>query len=553
MNLINRYLLILAGSVLASSFIEAAKLTPGQALLRALDGGQRQCQSLSTDNSYKLEWTSANENVYCFNNPRGGFVIAAGDDAMGASLLGFSDSGSIDAENMPSALKDMLEAFSTGVFESSKAPASFDSIEPLLSSQWAQDAPFNNDCPVSSDGYRAVCGCAATAISQVLNHFKYPECGTGIGTGSLGDRELTLDLSTRPIDWPNILDDYSGSFSDAQAAAVANLVYVVGMSINMEYSPVSSGASINDCVLGVTQHLGFDKAMRSLRRDFYTVDEWNAMVYAELATNRPVVYFGFNPYGGHAFVIDGYEGGDSGYFHVNWGWAGLSDGYFLLTNLSPSDQGIGGSAEGYNKNQEAFFDMLPDNGTESYRPVIGLYGSFGVKSASILKSKNPVFCATAPGVNNYEGFYNVGLFSFTGNLGIRCVNNATGDETLISSSVVSTIPVQGRVQTFEIDASDMPGEGEYTVTPVIEYDGEWYDVSQDSSVRKVLTLTVTDKRFKFKSSDFPQSGIDFVIDRQDVSSGEMEIYDLSGVRVVNPVSGGIYIIRCNGKVSKIRL
>lgn len=195
--------------------------------------------------------------------------------------------------------------------------------------------------------------------------------------------------------------------------------------------------------------------------------------------------------------------------------------------------------------------MLPDAGTEDYRPVVGLYGTFGVKSASILKSVNPEFCASVAGVNGYQGFYNVGLFTLSGKLGIRCVNNSTGEETLISATQSSSIPVQGRVQSYEISSADMPGEGEYTVTPVFETGGEWYDVSEDASVRKTLTLTVTDKRFKFKSIDPGTSGIEDAI--SDDENAPAEIYDLSGVRVSAPQAGGIYMIRTGAEVRKIRL
>ena len=38
-----------------------------------------------------------------------------------------------------------------------------------------------------------------------------------------------------------------------------------------------------------------------------------------------------NGIGGHAFVCDGYDG--KGYYHINWGWGGDSDAYFLLLVL----------------------------------------------------------------------------------------------------------------------------------------------------------------------------------------------------------------------------
>lgn len=478
----------------------AARLSPAEALVSALgerhdtDGRQRMASS------YTLAWSTADGGVYAFNRAGGGFVIAAGDDSSGASLLGYGDAGKIDPAAMPPALRDALEAFAAGRVEHTPRNGVRQNIEPLLKTRWGQDAPFYNDCPVY-EGERCVSGCVATAISQVLNHYKYPSCGTGVASARVygSDNGLTLDLAEHPIDWENILDDYSDGYSDVEAAAVANLMHVVGMAINTEYSPHSSGATVTDEVKGLTTYLGFDKSLRSLRHDFYTVTEWNEMAYRELSAGKPIVYNGFNAFGGHCFVIDGYDGTDGEFFHVNWGWHGMSDGYFLLINLTPDEQGIGGSAAGYNKNQEAFFNLIPDEGTTGYLPVLGMYGSFGVKVASILKTKDPEFCATCPGVNNYQGFYNVGVEPVSGNLGIKIVDRQTGNVTYAATERRSALSVLGREQTFTIKSADMPGEGEYYVTPAFLYNGEWYDVAQDASTRTEVILTVTDKRFKFSS------------------------------------------------------
>lgn len=478
--------------------VRAARLSPAEALASALgerhytDGRQR------TASSYSLAWRAADGGVYAFNRHGGGFVIAAGDDSTGASLLGYSDTGEIDPAVMPPALRDALEAFATGSVEQTPREGSRQNIEPLLKTRWGQDAPFYNNCPVY-EGERCVTGCVATAISQVLNHYKYPSCGTGVASATVKDTDLSLDLTEHPIDWENILDDYSGDYSAVEAAAVANLMHVVGMAINTSYSPHSSGATVTDEVKGLTTYLDFDKSLRSLRHDFYTVTEWNDMAYRELSAGKPIVYNGFNVFGGHCFVIDGYDGTNGEFFHVNWGWHGMSDGYFLLINLTPDEQGIGGSAAGYNKNQEAFFNLIPDEGTENYMPVLGMYGSFGVKVASILKTKDPEFCATCPGVNNYQGFYNVGVETVRGNLGIKIVDRETGDVTYAAAERQSALSVLGREQSFTIKSADMPGEGEYYVSPAFLHDGEWYDVAQDASTRTEVTLTVTDKRFKFSS------------------------------------------------------
>ncbi|MBO8445837.1 MAG: C10 family peptidase [Bacteroidetes bacterium] len=86
------------------------------------------------------------------------------------------------------------------------------------------------------------------------------------------------------------------------------------------------------------------------------------MMMTELDGGNPVFYGGSSDSGGHAFVLDGYT--DNGYFHVNWGWSGYCNGYFLLSALNPDGQGAGGSAGGYNNGQDALVGLKRDEGGE---------------------------------------------------------------------------------------------------------------------------------------------------------------------------------------------
>ncbi len=63
-----------------------------------------------------------------------------------------------------------------------------------------------------------------------------------------------------------------------------------------------------------------------------------------LLPDAPILYGGQSTSVGHEFVCDGYDG--NGYFHFNWGWGGMSDGYFILDALNPNSVGTGGGAGG---------------------------------------------------------------------------------------------------------------------------------------------------------------------------------------------------------------
>jgi hypothetical protein len=100
--------------------------------------------------------------------------------------------------------------------------------------------------------------------------------------------------------------------------------------------------------------------LRGVQRNSYTSSTWMQLMKTELDASRPILYAGFGNGGGHAFVCDGYNSSD--YFHMNWGWGGSYDGYFLLTALNPTGLGIGGGSGGYNSNQQALIGIQPPSG-----------------------------------------------------------------------------------------------------------------------------------------------------------------------------------------------
>lgn len=537
-------------TLLISSSAIAMPIPPEEALTKALSALPHETQFRAPSlHSYTLTSSIGNGNIYVFNSSDGGFIIASGDSERSTPLLGYSSEGFYDSSDVPPALIDMLNAYSNGVWETSPGSPQQE-ISPILTTHWNQDEPYFNHCPIISSG-RTMTGCAATAISQVLKTYQYPECGSGVAYAQADHQPVSLNLDEHPIDWANLRDSYSSEYTEDEAEAVANLMHVVGMAINMSYGTSASGAYPRDYVLGLVNHLGYDRSLRSLRRDFFSLDQWNTMLHAELSSGHPIIYSGFNEYGGHCFVIDGYiyePETSNAYFHVNWGWSGKSDGYFLVTALNPSEQGIGGSPEGYNKNQEAIFNLQPDQGTEYLIPEIGLYGPFGVKSASIMKDKDPEFCASGAGINNYEGFYNVGVENISVYLGIKLVDKVTGKIDYVASDTYSTLNTTGRERSYTISADRMPTEGTYTVTPAFLYDGIWYEIGQDYTTRTDLTLTVTDKRFKFTSKPYgDQSGITEI--STGISRESTTYYDLMGRPIAEPIPGSFYILKGDNKVT----
>jgi hypothetical protein len=74
------------------------------------------------------------------------------------------------------------------------------------------------------------------------------------------------------------------------------------------------------------------------------------LLKTELDAGQPMYYEGTGNGSGHAFVCDGYD--NNNFFHFNWGWDGLADGYYNINALNPTALGIGSGLGSYNSNQK---------------------------------------------------------------------------------------------------------------------------------------------------------------------------------------------------------
>lgn len=414
--------------LLAYAGIQAAPLTPGQALERLNDGRQSSVSATRLEKS--PAWTARTSNgtatVYVFNESDGnGYRILAADDAAYA-VLGYSDTGRIDPENMSPELKWWLEYtgaqmeyyISRGATRGEAAPkyAPMAPIEPLVKSKWNQDAPYNNDCP-RLNNKQTYTGCVATSMAQLMYYHKYPEKGTGSASyyWGAGGRTLNMDFSAKAFDWDNMLHQYSyGDYNAEQAEAVAYLMKSCGYSVGMSYGTDASGAAGPSIAYALRQYFDYDPNVNVKWRVTYSASEWASEVYRNLNECGPVILNGhqYND-AGHSFVCDGYNG--DGYFHFNWGWGGVSDGWYLLECMNPESQGIGGAAMGlaYNYGLNGIFGIQRPTG-EPAQPMYGNLLMSGACTAEFIGNQI-IFTRTSwyP-----DGWYCASDRSITVNMGI---------------------------------------------------------------------------------------------------------------------------------------
>lgn len=382
---------------------------------------------------------------YVFNCTNSeGFVIVAGDD-MVSPILAYSHEEHFEVQNMPSNLKLWVNYYRDQInwgrkqqlqptpevvkaWESVRtAPRATTGnvVVSYATAKWDQSVPYNQLCPLIN-GQRTPTGCVATALAIMMQYNKWPDMGQGSYTYTTATHKKTLSATFNKVyDWSNMPDTYmKGQYTDDQALQVARLMYHCGIISEMDYTPAASGALTNTAIYGMINYMKYDKSVAVLMRDWYNKEEWNMLIQQDIDANGPVIYGGSNTkHEGHQFILDGYT--DNDYYHVNWGWSGTANGYYLLSTLEPNSQGIGGnSGGGFSVGQSAVIGLKREKANSSYRDVLGLFavtdgGNIykGLSTNAEQITNHIPFLITVGYVGNY------GLRKFSGKLVFALMNN----------------------------------------------------------------------------------------------------------------------------------
>lgn len=319
---------------------------------------------------------------YVFNNGQnGGFVIVSGDDAA-PEVIGYSYTGSFEETNVPENITAWLDNYAEQIETLTNNPndaaqlvrtatqTARISISPLVMTHWNQYAPYYNLTPTKG-GKQCITGCVATAFAQVMKYHEWPQQATTTVPGYSWNNTTLDDLAPITFQWSDMLYDYQGgrnydegcSDSETSQTAVAQLMKYCGYAVEAEYNTGETSASPSYIPSALRDYFGYQGSITSVDRSSFSSADWDDLIYNELYHGRPVIYSGSTSKGsGHAFICDGY--GEEGYFHINWGWGGMSDGYYLLSILEPGKQGAGGSNSGYNYEQSAIVGIQPGTSDE---------------------------------------------------------------------------------------------------------------------------------------------------------------------------------------------
>lgn len=403
----------------------------------------------ASDKSMTRSTTTTRNYFYVYNiGEKNGFVIVSADTRV-KKILGYSDKGTFSPDNMPSNLKAWLNFYTDEIgYAIDNLPESqsevtetlfrnarqINAVSPLLGNIiYDQGAPYYNLCPLDGTSHTYT-GCVATAMAQVMRYHQHPSQGSGsktYTTQTLG-KTLTVDFGATTYDWANTLPYYYSSASQQENDAVATLMYHAGVSVNMDYTTSGSGTMTNFAVNAMHTYFGYDAGIQFYDRKYFLEDEWIAKVKAEIDASRPVIYQGANSTNeGHAFVCDGYD--DNNLFHINWGWSGISNGYYELSALTPDIQGIGGSNGGYNYYQGIVAGIQKPVAGSIKKQVLGL-DSLSVSANSIQRN----------------GSVDITLYNLANPAGFDYISGAVG--FALSQDGQADIPLTGaRIDTLKIN------------------------------------------------------------------------------------------------------
>ena len=315
-------------------------------------------------------------------------------------------------------------------------------IVKLTTALWDQQAPFNRLSPTTSDG-KSITGCVATAMAIIMQYYQWPDQGVGtVPVYTLqADKNTQIPSKTfdRPYVWSKMPVKVDKNSDTDIKDEVATLIYDCGIISKSQFGRKSTWAYYENALEGMIKYMKYNKGTHMQNRATRVMSEWHQMLRKELDAKRPILYTASTKSGGgHMFVIDGYT--QENYYHVNWGWSGSSNGYYLLTVMDPSNPGSGSSSGGYTQEQAAFFNLIPDkDGTSAFtdnlvlirKEVNGVYYEGLVMDAVNIQPEQE-FKISIGAVNN------IGRSAFDGNLRIALV----GKNGTIKEYISEEIPVK---------------------------------------------------------------------------------------------------------------
>lgn len=504
-----------------------------------------------TDNNYELVFTQNTVKgipvYYVFNAmPNAGFIMVAADDAS-LPVLGYSFHNLYQGENSNHSFAKWVDSYKSAIifimdndiqatktitntwnnfiknrFENTE---NVTSVDPLCMAMYNQSPYFNDACPFDKEADKnCVTGCPATAMAIIMKYWKHPIQGAGSKSYDAAKYgTLTVNPGNTFFNWDNMPD-----VVDEANADIAQLLYQCGVTVEMQYTAESSGSYVTEydgekasCEYAFKNFFGYAKSLKGVERGDYSDPEWLDLMKSELDSSRPMQYAGFGG-GGHTFVCDGYD--DNDMFHMNWGWGGEENGFFLLNSLNPGAGGIGSGEGTYNMGQQALVGVKPAITFGSSAPKFGV-----VLGSDIDVSQQPIQESTPFDVTvdlTYTGsadyttdlaalvFNDKGvLYDYVDFVEGKTLTNGSTTNFTFSSSGLSAIPGKYTIGIYGSEPNDsiwhLIKQGSFTNPVNVIISGEPNDIKLTSSMKLSKTDVQPNQAFTLTTSLLNLSATDF--------------------------------------------
>lgn len=387
---------------------------------------------------------------YIFNSQnQPGFAIISGDDCMPA-VIGYSLQNKIDVENMPDALRLMLDDYDLYVkylrkngkatTRSNVGPLEPGTpiVGPYIQSTWNQGVPYYWLTPVySKTGNHTPTGCVPTAAAQILNYYKWPQ-----------------NSFYRVYHWNDMLNSYGSGYSDAEGMAVATLMRDLGAIMGTTYMTGGSSTSPEYTVIPgyiCTQTKDLEGGLSKGPLVISIVDQYN----------------GFS----HAGITDGYD--SNGLYHINWGWGGSCDGYYNLNDMAI----VYNEREIHPSITSSYTLLEPDYENDENIAVPAAYG--GIETNLQTATKGDVKTITLHDLrlvsgNEFNGFISLVIFKKSEIYGnyysekgfYGCVPFVGSNYRTVTPNLSWNNTNEGHDVDLNVTLGELPSNGDYVFVPV---------------------------------------------------------------------------------------
>jgi hypothetical protein len=505
-----KFYLILA-CIAASLTVSAKQISADQAIARfkAESNAPAAAKAANAKSIETIFTTDKSAALYLVNSGETTIVLSADDQVK--PLLGYFDAP-VSGE-MPEQLQNWLSEYARQIafirtqpqctYQAKVREKDYEPIAPLVSSTWGEGEPFSNLLP-EVDGSKAAPGPVALDYAMVMHYFKYPQKPSGSVSYYDEGTFREMDFSEQDFDWDNMLDDYSGDYTDAQANAVAYLCKACAYAARTKFS---SSASYENIPLDImVNDFGYSDKATMLFRDYLDFDTWENLVYENLKTVGPLPYGGENTTHGFGFVCDGYD--KDGYFHFNWGRDGNYNGYFQLDalNIYGTNQHGAAYALAYTLNQDAIFNFAPAGHETIELPELSNTIWGGNLVATLTDENTVTLTRELPSYYDYA-LYNIGYNTHQFEFALKAYNPTTDETKILNEDCTLTYSL-GLFGHAEYNYYGLPNglssieleylaglsldAGTYVLSPVtrVKDSDKWLDVQRHNGCTTSFFATV---------------------------------------------------------------